>query len=271
MLQRLNVGGRRALAFMVACMATACADRVGDVYLFDCLGTIGLIDGGDLTLRRTVHVAAIDSTLPGRVRDGCAIQRGWFDTDVQRLFLTVQLDPSMGANDDLRTESIALTVPDLQLDGRARPSAVRSEVGSVQDMLTKIPLSELPLGFSAVYYMNAESAILLQELTARDPGGRALGAIEMLEPGLIGLRRTITGSTGRYALYDLDNNVQRGALLSIGGNSGDDRVICFTPSGLLLLATTRDSLLIAATQGERRSASYELSEMDLHWTACAWQ
>ncbi len=259
------------LALLVICGSTGCGPRTGDVYLFDCLGTVTRLDGSDLSLTPGRHVSQIDTTLPAQVRDGCSIRGGWYEADADRLLLVVQTEPVQGTNDDsLPTKVLAVAVPDLRsgTGSSLRMDGVQSE--QRQEMRTRILSIDPPFVFNAAYPLYGESKALFQELIEPDVGNQPILAHVLWEPGVPTMRRSSRAATGRYALIDLERNERDGSVVSTAGNTADDRVVCFTPDGLVVIANTRDSLLVLDTRdGERRQAHTDTG-LDLYWTGCAW-
>ncbi len=258
------------LASLVICGSTGCARRASDVYLFDCLGTVTRLDGSNLSLHAGGHVSEIDTTLPVQVRDGCSIHRGWYEVEADRLLLVVQTEPTQGVNDSLPTDLLALAVPDLQLGTRSSLSMDGARNLDRQAMRTEILSIDPPFAFSAAYPLYGESKVLFQELIEPDVGNQPILAHVLWEPGVPTARRSSRAATGRYALFDLVGNSQHGSVIATTGNTADDRVICFTPDGLVLLANARDSLLVLDTRAGERRQTHTDTGLDLYWTGCAW-
>ena len=259
------------LALLVIYGSAGCERRAGDVYLFDCLGTVARIDGSDLSLHAGGHVSEIDTMLPARVQDGCSIRGGWYEPGAGRLLLVVQTEPMQRANDDsLPTKVLAVAVPDMQsvAGSSLRMDRVRSE--ERQEMRTKILSIDPPFEFSAAYPLYGESKVLFQELTEPDVGNQPILAHVLWEPGMPTARRSSRAASGRYALFDLVESTQYGSVVSATGNTADDRVVCFTPDGLVLVASTRDSLLVLDTRDGQRRQAHTDTGLDLYWTGCAW-
>ncbi len=259
-----------ASTLLVVCSATACAPEFDDVYLFDCGGNVGILDGNELTVGRAVHVSAVDSTLPGRVRDGCAISRGWYVSGAERLFLQVQIQAAADATDLLPTRTIVLSVPDLRPAERTEHTPIPERRSDSRALLRRIPLVRSPFASSAAYYVYGEATLLLQELEPGTADAGVIWPVTVRIPGAVELGQAIAGATGRYALYDLATDTQLGDVIAVVGGSDDDRVLCTTPDGLFVLAAARDSLLVVDTKGGRGSVVSRTPELDLYWTACAW-
>ncbi len=258
------------LALLVV-YGSGCERSASDAYLFDCLGTVARLDGSRLSLHTGGHVSEIDTTLPAQVRDGCSIRRGWYEAGADRLLLVVQTEPIQGANDDsILTKVLAVAVPGMQ---SGTESSLRLDgVQSVerQEMRTMILSIDAPFVFSAAYPLYGESKVLFQELIEPDLANRPIMANVLWEHGVPTTRRSSRAATGRYALFDLVGKTQYGSVVSTTGNTTDDRVVCFTPDGLVLLATTRDSLLVIDTRDGRRKQPHTDTGLDLYWTGCAW-
>lgn len=263
--------GQRGFCLLLVCLVgISCAAEVRDVYLFDCGGMIGILGGDDLKPGPAVHVSEIDSTLPVRVRDGCAIRRGWYDSQEEQLLLEVQVQAKADAAGLVTTETITLSVPDLDLVNRAPYTTFSEQRVDSRDLVRKIPFLQSPFKSSAAYYVYGETTLVLQELEHDSADSGFIRPVVVRAPGAVELQQTIRGTAGRYAIHDLAADTQLGDVIAVAVGSDDDRVLCLTPDGLLLLAAARDSLLAVDTRGGRGTVVSEVSELDLYWTACAW-
>ncbi|MGD8698199.1 MAG: hypothetical protein PVJ43_02845 [Gemmatimonadales bacterium] len=242
---------------------------VQTVYLFDCQGRVLRLQGPDFSDRTLRHVTEIDSTLPERVRDGCAIHRGWFDGARDRLLLIVQTEAGQDENDSLPTKLIELEdFAPLREIPRSTSSA-RPGGPDRKEVAVRLTSLRAPFSRSMAYILADGVTALLQELV---PGRGAEGPVTLdtgWEAGAVELQRARSEATGRYAVVDLRTGTWRGEVVATEEGVADARVVCLTPSGLVFLATARDALLVLDVMDPKRNQTIAGVELDLHWTACA--
>ena len=258
------------LSTLIVGMAIVLPRQPEDTYLFDCGGRIQRIDGLEIPVKPAKHVAQIDSTLPDHVRDGCSIHAGWYDSDTDRLVLVVQTQQLQDEHDSLPTKLLALVTPGLLLQATEVGSLRPPTRPDVQVTAASLRSIESPFARSIGYLLNDDTTLLLQEVTNVSSARLPMELDLLWLPGQVSLNEGRANATGRYALLDIMTRAQRGIEVSTGGTVRDHRVICFTPSGKIYLATTRDTLLVLdVMEPTRRSIVSDLS-LDLYWTACAW-
>lgn len=242
---------------------------VQTVYLFDCQGRVLRLQGPDFSDRNLRHVTEIDSTLPERVRDGCAIHRGWFDGARDRLLLIVQTKAGQDENDSLPTKLIELEDSTPIGESSMSPASARPSRVDRQAVAARLASLRAPFNRSLAYVLDDGATALLQELV---PSRGAVGPTTLQsgwEAGAIRLWQARGKPTGLYALVDLTTGAQRGEVVATVGDPSDQRVVCLTPSGLVFLATARDALLVLDVVDPRRNQTIAGVDLDLHWTACA--
>lgn len=239
------------------------------IYLFDCEGTVQRLDRASASLTRAVPVHELDATLPEEVRDGCAVDAGWYDTTAERLMLVAQTQ-MWQQDDSVPTKVLSLSVPSLAVvgarGGASRPAEPRHlEVPDLRSI-------QSPFDRSVAYVLNDRTTVLLQELATS--GGHAGLSMEpdlLWHAGEVSLRSAHADATGRYAVYDLATGKSRGQVVKAPPGASENRVVCFTPRGTILIATARDTLLVLDTVHPAHYSRIGDKALDLYWTACAWQ
>lgn len=261
----LLVFGTIALVALVRILSQA-----ESVYLFDCQGRILRMEAPDFSLRSLTHVTRVDPTLPDRVRDGCAIHDGWYDDARDRLVLVVQTRAWQDENDSLPTKLLELTGLAPVAQDSVSPPPARSSRLDRQDVASRLASLPGPFAQSQAYVLPDGVTALLQEVTPTGAAARPLTLDTGWEAGAIGLRQATSRATGRYALFDLTTGTQRGAMVSAVDGAAEQRVICFSPRGLVLLTMTRGALLVLNVADPGHKLVISDIPLDLYWTACAW-
>lgn len=256
-------------AMVVTVLAAAHPTPPEHVYLFDCGGNVRhLVDDAPVA-GSGIRVSAVDTTLPDRVRDGCAILAGWYDVQTDHLALRVQLHAWADTNGTIPTKLLWLTsalerAPDRD---QSTPAPSRPDAQAVRAAARSV---ESPFARSVGYVSPDGRMLLLAELGAptrtRTPGmtldfGWHAGTVE--------LNPSNWDVTGRYALFDLPSGTERGAVVSTTGAASDDRVVCITQGGRIYVATARDTLTVLDVAEPGRRVSLGDLGLDLYWTACA--
>jgi hypothetical protein len=239
------------------------------VYLFDCQGRIFQMEIPGLSHRTLRHVTEIDPTLPESVRDGCAIQSGWYDGAGNRLVLVVQTEAWQGESESLPTKLIELRDFTLASEDTESPSPARPREIDRQEIVGRLASLRAPFARSFAYVLDDGVTALLQELA---PSGLSADPIALdirWDAGAIGLRQPTREATGRYALFDLVAGAQRGAVVSTVKEIAEQRVVCVTASGFVFLAAARDALLVLDVADTTRRLDIANVPVDLYWTACA--
>lgn len=261
-----------ALALLAACSSVP--ERPAEpevVHLFDCGGWIQTIDERGVA-GSALRVSEIDAELPAQVRDGCAIREGRFDRGAGVLELVVQtaaLEDELG---ELPTRLLRLSARDLTLaapagsaESRANPAASDRDASALGARLEAI---EGPFGRSVAYPSDDGTLVLLQEM---GPGeGATMSGVRLhglWQLGRVELR-SAQDATGRYALLDVTTGSLAGGVVTAEGDPEAHRVVCFTPGGRILLAPTRDTLVILDVHAPASRTVVSESPLDLFWTAC---
>jgi hypothetical protein len=239
-------------------------------YLFDCGGWIQRVDGIGILLTPAKHVAQVDSTLPDDVRDGCSIHAGWYDTSSDRLVLEVQTQRWRDEHDSLPTKLLALETAALLPQATEARSLTPPTRPNWQATAATLRSMASPFPRSIGYLLSDGTTLLLQEVTNVPPARRPVELNLRWLAGTVSLNKGHAGATGRYALLDIVTRAQRGVEVSTTGGVHDHRVVCFTPSGKIYLAATRDTLLVLDVMEPTRRLIISDLTLDLYWTACAW-
>jgi hypothetical protein len=256
-------------AMIIIVLAAAHPAPPEHVYLFDCEGNVRhLVDDAPVEGSGT-RVSAVDTTLPDRVRDGCAILAGWYDIQTDQLALRVQLHAWADTSGTIPTKLLWLTsalerAPDRN---RSSPAPSRPDAHTVRAAVRSI---ESPFARSVGYVSPDGTMLLLKEL-GPSSGTRTPGIVLDFgwHAGTTELDPSTWNATGRYALFDLASGTQRGAVVSVTRVGSDDRVVCITPAGRIYLATARDTLTVLDVAEPGNRTSLEHLGLDLYWTACA--
>jgi hypothetical protein len=188
----------------------------------------------------------------------------------QRLHLTSQTQAIQDSTGSIQTKVLAVTGLDLEADSSPMRNSdtPRDDVsaGSVDWWSSADGL----FGSAMVYRIDNDSPVLLQELAAAESVTGTTTLDGRWNPGSVSLRRSFEGATGRYALYDVASASQLGEIVSVPSSAAAQRVVCFTPSGLILVATARDTLVVLDARDAGRRGLVAEGAFDLYWTACAW-
>lgn len=265
---------RANLCFALLCVlivdaASLSQEQPQGAYFFDCGGRIQRVEGAGTSVSPAKHVAEIDSTLPYRARDGCSVHAGWYDAEDDVLVLVVQTQAWMGEHDDLPTRLLPLRLPQLVPQAIDSGSLQPPSKPDRQAIAARLQSIEGPFARSIGYLLSDGTTLLLQELTNTTPAARPVRLNTLWQAGTISYNPAHTDATGRYALLNMTVGAQLGAVVSTLGAAQDDRVVCFSPSGRIYLATARDTLTILdVTEPGQRSIVSDLT-LDLHSTACA--
>lgn len=84
-------------------------------------------------------------------------------------------------------------------------------------------------------------------------------------------RRRPTAERDHDACLNLDTGARIGQVVEGGGSPDEARILCFTPSGRVYLAVSRNALeLLDVFEPERRWAFRGL-DIDLYSAGCAWR
>jgi hypothetical protein len=253
------------LAGLIVATGQACGTPPDDVYLFDCAGWIQRIDAVSAT--RPVHVSEIDSTLPDRVRDGCAIRAGWRDADGNTLMLAVQTQALLDEDGEVPTKVLALATPRLFLLAEQGPLPEQPATPDRRGLAERLEAVEGPFRRSAAYLLSDGTTLLLQELTER------MGESGLRHPvwhaGSVSLNQAQPDATGRYALVDISSGTQRGGVVSATEAADDHRLVCFTPDGTIYVAVARQTLLLLDVMDPAQHTVIGDLAVDLYWSACA--
>lgn len=245
----------------------AFGQQSADIYFFDCSGSIQrLSDEGPVGPAR--HVADIDTTLPAQVRDGCSIGNGWYDRDSESLVLTVQTTVWHDVDGRVPKRLLLLAVPDLELLAAEPPNLQRPSRPDRRAAADRVDSAGSPFPLSVAYLLDDGTTLLLQELVGQSPKRLPVRVAPYWRSGAITLQAAQPNATGRYALFDLATNMQLGEITTATGAVGEHRVVCYTPSGQIFLAKTRDSLLVLDVTDPSSSLTIGGLGLDLYWTAC---
>lgn len=258
------------LVILVLTTVMRAQDPASGVVLFDCGGTIQPIGGPGSPTGAARHVSTVDTTLPARVRDGCAIWRGWFDEDRGHLMLVVQTRAWAEPDGTLPTRTLRLSTPDLISlpdDGRAVARARDPDWPTLRATLDTLPG---PFVASIGYVLADNRSVLLQEVQSAParPRPRVVPRTQR-RAGVVALAKHEPAATGRFAVVDAVTGTQRGGIVSALTEGGELRVVCATPDGRLYLAVARDALLVLDVVHPERRVLVPGLEVDLYWTACA--
>jgi len=258
-------------AMIVVVLATVHPAPPEHVYLFDCGGNVRHLVVDAPVGSSSIPVSAIDTTLPNRVRDGCAIHAGWYDVPTGNLVLRVQVRSGMDENDALPTKLLWLTPAPERASDQDQSAAALSRPDA-QTIRAAVESVESPFVRSAGYVSPDGTTLLLQELATASATRHPPIALNFgWHAGTVELNPPNADATGRYALLDLTSGTQRGSVVSVTGAASDDRVVCITPGGRIYVATARDTLTVLdVAQPDRRISIGDLG-LDLYWTACAAQ